>query len=202
MKTTRNEGKDILSSLKSGPRRKVKQSFKGYDEVTVDFAESLDQASEIFSELMELHQARWNSVGKPGSYSSERFVRFHEGLLARLVPQGRMALIRVRTGGCTLGCVQVFIEHGRVLLYQCGWAPAEGTKSPGVVLDYVTMKKCFDRGYSAYDFLAFATQHKRQLSNQCHDMIWARRKHPRLKFAVLDKARRLKQMLKRNPEES
>ncbi|MDA0590620.1 MAG: GNAT family N-acetyltransferase [Planctomycetota bacterium] len=202
LKTTRNEGKDILSSLKSGPRRKVKQSFKGYDEVTVDFAESLDQASEIFSELMELHQARWNSVGKPGSYSSERFVRFHEGLLARLVPQGRMALIRVRTGGCTLGCVQVFIEHGRVLLYQCGWAPAEGTKSPGVVLDYVTMKKCFDRGYSAYDFLAFATQHKRQLSNQCHDMIWARRKHPRLKFAVLDKARRLKQMLKRNPEES
>ena len=202
LKKTRDEGKDILSSLRSGPRRKVKQSFKGYDEVTVDFAESLDQASEIFGELMELHQARWNSVGKPGSYSSERFVRFHEGLLARLVPQGRLVLIRVRTGGRTLGCVQVFIENGRVLLYQCGWAPAEGTKSPGVVLDYVAMKECFDRGYSAYDFLAFATQHKRQLSNQCHDMIWARRKHPSLKFAVLDKARRLKQMLKRNTEES
>jgi CelD/BcsL family acetyltransferase involved in cellulose biosynthesis len=202
LKTIRDEGKNILSALKSGPRRKVKRSFEGYEEVTVDFSESLDQAAEIFGELMELHQARWNSVGKPGSYSSERFVQFHESLLSRLVPQGRMALIRVQTSGRTLGCVQVFIENGRVLLYQCGWAPAESTKSPGVVLDYVAMKECYERGFAAYDFLAFATQHKRHLSNQCHDMIWARRKHPKLKFAVLDKARQLKHFLKRRSEDT
>lgn len=197
LKAARDEGRNVLSALKSAPRRKVKRSFEAYEEVTVDFSESLDQAAEIFTELMELHQARWNSVGKPGSYSSVRFVKFHEGLLARLVPQGKMAFIRVRAGSRTLGCVQLFIEHGRVLLYQCGWSPDESTKSPGVVLDYVAMKECFERGYAAYDFLAFATQHKRHLSNRCHDMIWARRRHPRLKFTVLDKARQVKRILKR-----
>ncbi len=125
-------------------------------------------------------------------------MKVHEGVLARLVSRGKMAVIRVRPGNRTLGCVQLFIEHERVLLYQCGWAPAESTKSPGVVLDYVAMKECFERGFAAYDFLAFATQHKRHLSNQCHDMIWARRKHPRLKFAVLDKARQVKRFLKRD----
>lgn len=198
LKKTRDDGKNILSALKSAPRRKVKRSFDAYEEVKVDFSETLDQAAEIFGELMELHQARWNSVGKPGSYSSERFVQFHERLLSRLVPQEKMAFIRVRTGATTLGCVQLFIEHGRVLLYQCGWSPTEGTRSPGVVLDYVAMKECFERGYDAYDFLAFATQHKRHLSNECHDMVWARRMHPRLKFAVLDKARQVKRLLNRN----
>lgn len=176
----------------------MKRSFEAYEDVTVDFSETLDEAADIFGELMELHQARWNSVGQPGSYSSDRFVEFHEGLLARLVPQGKMALIRVRTEAGTLGCVQLFVEHGRVMLYQCGWSPTDGTRSPGVVLDYVAMKECFERGYDAYDFLAFATQHKRHLSNACHDIVWARRKHPKLKFAVLDQARKVKRLLTRS----
>lgn len=197
LKAAREDGRTVLSTLKSAVRRKVKRSFEAYDDVTVDFSESVADAVDIFSELIELHQARWNSVGKPGSYSSERFVTFHESLLARLVPQRKMAFLRVRVGTRTLGCVQLFIEDGRVLLYQCGWSPEENTKSPGVVLDYAAMKECFERGFEAYDFLAFATQHKRHLSNRCHDMIWVKRKHARLKFTVLRNARKFKRLLKR-----
>lgn len=198
LKQVRETGSDVLTELRSSTRRKVKRSLEAYKDLTVEFSRSLDQAIDIFGELIELHQSRWKAAGRPGSYSSERFTRFHEELLARLVPDGRMAFVRVRSSDGTVGCVQLLIDRNRALFYQCGWAAAEGKRSPGVVLDYLAMQECLERGFDAYDFLAFATQHKRHLSNACHDIVWARRKHPKLKFAVLDQARRVKQFFKRS----
>ena len=153
---------------------------------------TLNEAVDTFSEMVELHQARWTSVGKPGSYSSKRFTAFHEELLSKLVPQGRMAFVRVRSGEDTIGIVQLFIEHRRALLYQCGWSVADRTRSPGVVVDYLAMEECLKQGLDAYDFLAFATQHKRHLANMSTDIVWATRRHPRLKFAVVDQARKVR----------
>ena len=198
LKTTRAAGRDVLSELRSSIRRKVKRSLEAYASLEVDYADSLEPATEIFGELVELHQARWKSAGKPGSYSSQRFLQFHEELLARLVPQQRMVFVRVRSEAGTLGCVQLLVERNRALFYQCGRVAPEGRQSPGVVLDYLAILKCFERGFDAYDFLAFATQHKRHLSNASHDMIWARRRHRRLKFAALDGARQIRQFLKRS----
>ncbi|MFP6762316.1 MAG: hypothetical protein VB858_01820, partial [Planctomycetaceae bacterium] len=70
LQTTRETGRDVLSELRSSTRRKVKRSLESYGTIKVEFADSLGSATEMFGELMELHQARWNAVGKPGSYSS------------------------------------------------------------------------------------------------------------------------------------
>jgi hypothetical protein len=186
----------ILAQFKSSTRRKVKQSLKAWDGLAVDWAGTLNEAVDAFNEMVELHQARWTSVGKPGSYSSKRFTAFHEELLSKLVPQGRMAFVRVRFGGETIGIVQLFIEHRHALLYQCGWNAADRTRSPGVVVDYLAMKECLDQGLDAYDFLAFATQHKRHLANMSTDIVWATKRHPRLKYAVLDQARKVRAWLR------
>ena len=137
LKTTREAGGDVLSQLRSSTRRKVKRSLEAWESLKVDVSDSLELATEMFGELVELHQARWNSAGKPGSYSSDRFLRFHEELLSRLVPQQRMAFVRVRSPAGTLGCVQLLVDRNRALLYQCGRVFAEGSQSPGVVLDYL-----------------------------------------------------------------
>ena len=82
------------------------------------------------------------------------------------------------------------------MLYQCGWVRAYGKHSPGVVVDYLAMCECLERGYDAYDFLAYESQHKRHLSNACHNLIWARKRNPSLKFTVLNKGRQLKRWLR------
>lgn len=186
----------ILSQYKSSTRRKVKRSLKAWDDLSVEWVDSLNDAVDAFNEMVELHQNRWNSNGKPGCYSSRRFTAFHEELLSKLVPQGRMAFVRVRSGKGTIGIVQLFIEHRRALLYQCGWSLADSTRSPGVVVDYLAMEECLIQGLDAYDFLAFATQHKRHLANMSTDIVWATKRHPRLKFVVLDHARKLKHWLR------
>ena len=192
----RADGKDVLSGLRSETRRRVRRAMESYDDLQVEWANSLVHARDVFDEMIRLHQARWQSLGKSGSYASSRFRRFHGDLLDRLTPDGRMVLVRVRSGTGTVGAVQLLIDRGRVLLYQCGWAPASGKHSPGVVVDYLAMCECLERGYDAYDFLAYETQHKRHLSNMSNELIWARKRNPRLKFTVLDKGRQLKRWLR------
>jgi hypothetical protein len=192
----RAEKTNILAQFKSSTRRKVKRSLEGWDNLTVDWAVTLNDAVDTFHEMVELHQARWTSIGKPGSYSSPRFTAFHEELLSKFVPQGRMAFVRVRSGEDTIGIVQLFIEHRRALLYQCGWSVADSSRSPGVVVDYLAMEECLKQGLDAYDFLAFATQHKRHLANMSTDIVWATKRHPRLKFVVVDQARKVRNWLR------
>lgn len=192
----RAESTDILSQFRSSTRRKVKRSLKAWDILSVEWADTLDDAVDAFNEMVQLHQARWNSAGKPGSYSSKRFTAFHEELLTRLVPQGRMAFVRVRSSDETIGIVQLLIEHRRALLYQCGRSVANKTRSPGVVVDYLAMEECLKQGLDAYDFLAFATQHKRHLANMSTDIVWAKKRHTRLKFVVLNQAGRIKSWLR------
>lgn len=192
----RDEGKDILSGLRSDTRRRVRRSLESYEGLRVEWADTLVHARDIFDELVRLHQSRWTSLGKSGSYASPLFRKFHGDLLDLLINDGRMILFRVRSGSATVGCVQLLIDRGRVLLYQCGWVRAYGKHSPGVVVDYLAMCECLERGYDAYDFLAYETQHKRHLSNASHNLIWARKRHPRFKFAVLNRGRQLKQWLR------
>jgi hypothetical protein len=188
----REKGTRVLDELRSATRRKIKHCLKGVGDVTVEWSESLSEATDIFSEMIDLHQAHWNSIGKPGCYASERFTRFHEAVLARLIPDQRMAFVRVRASGQTLGCVQLLIDRNRVLLYQCGRTLDESVPSPGVLTDYLAMEASLDRGFDAYDFLPVETQHKRHLSNQSTAIVWAKHRHPRLKFALLNTARKLK----------
>lgn len=186
---------DLLLALEHEPRRKAKKGLKHYGEVTLEWAESLDRAAEFLSDLMALHQARWQSLGKPGCYASDRFVRFQEGLIARLVPTGRMVISRATSNGALIGGNQIFFEHNRALVYQCGWAPAPQGISPGVIVDYLNMDECLQRGIAAYDFMGHETQHKKDLSNASAQIVWARKRAARLKFAALDQVRKLKRWL-------
>lgn len=82
------------------------------------------------------------------------------------------------------------------MLYQCGRSVGDKTRSPGVVVDYLAMEECLKQGVDAYDFLAFATQHKRSLANMSTDIVWATKRHPRLKFVALDQARKVRNWLR------
>ncbi len=197
----RQKGGDLLSALQKEPRRQVRRSLEVLDGVSTEWADSLDSAMDVFSELIELHQARWQADGFPGVYSSERFTRYHERLLARLVPQGKMAFVRVRSLKGTVGCVQLLIDRKRACVYQCGRGNFAGEKcSPGVVCDYFAMEACLARGLDAYDLMSPESQHKRNLSNTATTMVWGAHRHPRLKFFALNQARKVKQWINPNQE--
>jgi CelD/BcsL family acetyltransferase involved in cellulose biosynthesis len=148
-------------------------------------AASVDEAHHIFDEMVALHQRRWNSEGQPGCYASRVFSAFHRELIDRLTDSGRLLLMRVRAGDETLGCTQLLIDRGRALNYQGGRQIGETRLSPGLITDYCGMVECLQRGYSAYDFMAGDSMHKRRLSTDASPLVWLRWRRPRLKYAVM-----------------
>jgi hypothetical protein len=192
----RRSGRELVTFFGDSTRKGIRQNLRHYGDVAVEWATTADHAADIFNDLIVLHQERWRAEGKPGCYASSVFTAFHRDVLARLVPQGRLALFRVRSGGVTLGCSQLLIDRGRVLLYQGGRLAGNQKQSPGLVNDYLAMHESLSRGYRAFDFMAGDSIHKQRLTTHTTDLVWGVRRRPRLKFAVMSQLRQVKHWLR------
>ena len=189
------DGGEVLAALPSGTRRRVKRSLKGFGALETEWAESLAPAREILDELAELHQRRWREAGERGAFASERFRAFHHALVARLMPEGegQIMLVRIRGPAGTIGCVYGFVERGRVLFYQSGFATFDDNKlRPGLVTHALCMQAAADRGLVAYDFLPGESRYKRELASGEEPLVWARARRPGARARAVDAQRWVK----------
>jgi CelD/BcsL family acetyltransferase involved in cellulose biosynthesis len=177
----RRERRDVLELLGGSTRSNLRRQIKRLGGLEVEWASSREQAADIFAELLELHQARWQLDGEPGSFASPRFQAFVAALTER-APE-RVALVRVRDGARTLGCLCLLIDGTRVLDYVSGMARIEKC-SPGLVTHLCAMREALARGYDAYDFLKGEHQHKVNLSTDAHELVWAEHRRPRFKYTL------------------
>lgn len=177
-------------------RAKFRRSLRDLSELTLDWADSIDQALQFYEELIDYHQQRWNADGKPGAFCSKRFRNFHRDLITAWIPRGRAALVRVRANGRVIGVLYLLIEENRLLYYQSGLPEHQSKLSLGNVTHYATMLEGARRGYDAYDFMGGDAQHKRVLSTNHNTLYWARWRKPSVKFLLLEGLRTIKNCLK------
>lgn len=196
LKQIRDEEREVISGFGYSTRKNLRKNMKSYGNLTSEWAENIEQAHSIFTDLVTLHQTRWQKEGLPGSYASERFTNFHKALIEKLIPTGQMGLFRVKIEGKVIGCVQVLVDRNRILCYQGGSAEYKGKLSPGVITDYLCIEECFKRDFDAYDFLAGNSHHKQKMSTTHSYLTWAQIKRPRWKFTALNALRKIKQTLK------
>jgi hypothetical protein len=193
----RTKTDDPLALLRNPTRMNLRRKLRAYGQITAEWADTVARSHEIFEEMVALHQARWNAVGKGGAYASPHFLHFGRQLIDRLVGVGGTALIRVASQNEVIGCVHVLIDGDRVLKYQSGTVPYEGSRqSPGQAMDIMAIRACFERGYRAYDFLAGDNEAKRNLSTAVNELVWARLRQPSLKCAVLDVLRNVRRRIR------
>ncbi|QDV51235.1 GNAT family N-acetyltransferase [Gimesia fumaroli] len=195
LKQIRDEEREVISGFGYSTRKNLRKNMKSYGNLTTEWAETIEEADSIFTDLVSLHQARWQKQGQPGSYASARFTEFHKDLIQKLIPTKKMGLFRVKIEGQVIGCVQVLMDRNRVLCYQGGSAEYKGKLSPGVIADYLCIEECFIRGFDAYDFLAGNTHHKQKMSTHHSYLTWAQIKRPRWKFTALNALRKIKQSM-------
>jgi hypothetical protein len=178
---------DVLSTLTSNTRYQVRRSIRAFGGVQAEWAEDLDEAVDIFDELIRLHQKRWSDVGRPGAFSSERFVSFHRSLIKRVFGKGWIVLFRARSPAETIGCLYSFVERESVLSYQLGLARFEDNKmKPGFVTHTLCMQSSYDRRLEEYNFLADAAPWKRELATSERQLVWGTASRRRLKLVVAD----------------
>lgn len=196
LEAVRSSGRELMTFFGDSTRKAIRQNLRFYTPWQTEWSTSVAHALEIFEDLVQLHQTRWQSEGFPGCYASARFTAFHRELLERLVPKGDMALFRVRHGKETLGCVQIIIDRDRALVYQTGRSIKDPKHSPGLIADYLAMQACLERGYRDFDFMAGDSMHKQRLTTHHTNMIWAVRRRPRIKYTILNRLRQIKRWLR------
>jgi CelD/BcsL family acetyltransferase involved in cellulose biosynthesis len=178
---------DVMAGFRSKTRTKIRRSLKVLGEVETEWAETPEHGLDILDELIELHQRRWNRLGRPGAFASERFAGFHRELVSRLLPKGAALLFRVRAAGGTVGCLYGFVERSRVLYYQSGLESYPDRQvRPVFVACALCMQESFDRGMTEFDFLPGEGPHKRELSTGARELVWASARRPGARWRIID----------------
>ncbi len=160
-----------------------------------------EQVREFFEQLIQLHQARWQSSGQPGCFASPRFLQFHRQLAHSWVPEGKAFLARVAIDGRPASVSYGFVRGSKYDYYQSGRLVEEPTPfpSPGIVAHLMAMRRLAERGITAYDFLAGNRLYKHRLSTDARPLATLRILQPTLRGTLhhwLDEVRRVGKRLR------
>ena len=152
---------------------KTRQHFRQYLRAAERYGAVLeiatrDSVDEFFDALVELHQLRWTSVGKPGAFSAPRFTEFHRSMARKWVPDGRALLARLSLGGRPLAVLYGFVTRSTFDYYQSGVRQDETNAlcSPGTVAQLLLMARLVEMGVTRYDFLRGSMTYKESMATE------------------------------------
>jgi CelD/BcsL family acetyltransferase involved in cellulose biosynthesis len=193
------EAGDYLKLLGGSTRSQIRRAQKLYaarGKLALDVASSPAQAAAIFDELVALHRRSWSERGEAGAFLP-RIHRFHQRLIETRLSSGEIQLLRVRAGDTTVGCLYNFVWHGDVAFYQSGLGYETDPKlKPGLVCHALAVDHDARAGHRWYDFLAGESRYKQSLATDARALIWLRLQKPRLRFALEDAARAVRDQMR------
>jgi CelD/BcsL family acetyltransferase involved in cellulose biosynthesis len=173
----RRSGGDYLARRSANTRQQLRRSDRYYERngpIRLERAGSVEAAQTMLDRMAELHQAVWQARGKPGSFASPFFRRFHRALIGSGLPRREVALMKVSCGEMTIGFLYNFIWRGRMAAYQSGFAYGDEARQtkPGLTCHLAAIRDALEQGLDIYDFLAGDDRYKRSLADQSHPQFW------------------------------
>jgi len=145
-------------------RRRVKQKYRRLGEccgpITFTLAQTPDEALEALSELIRLHQARWEARGYPGAFADPAVVRFHEALVVAALHDGYARLHTLRERTRTVAVAYDFRVGHSMQAYLDSFDPDFYELSPGVLIRYCVIENAIESGATRFDYLEGDEPHK------------------------------------------
>lgn len=142
--------------------------------LTVQWAETTPDGLAMLADLRGLHRARWESDGAPSAFASPRFTRFHEDVIEKLLPSGRVAMTRVVAGDRLIGVDYGLIERNRVLALHQGAGLADDRRlSTRALIGALAMQAALDRGLDEYGWLGGDDDSRHDLGVPSRELVWA-----------------------------
>jgi CelD/BcsL family acetyltransferase involved in cellulose biosynthesis len=162
--------KEYLSSLSSGVRRRFSQARKLESETSSASIESIGSAQELdtyLSELITLHQSRWNALGYVGAFSDARFVGLQKDILHAFYAHDRIWFKRVRIDGATVASRMGFKFNEKLYDYLSGFSDqmASSKIRPGLALLLSMIEDASAWQYQTVEFLRGAEPYKFELTS-------------------------------------
>ncbi|HEU4732169.1 MAG TPA: GNAT family N-acetyltransferase [Kofleriaceae bacterium] len=124
--------------------------------------------------LHALHGERWSATGHRGAFASERFTRFHDEVMTALLDgvDGQLELQWLVVAGRPVVVLYNIVYRGRVYFYQSGRTlDVPRAVKLGLAAHALALGAAIEDGHTEYDFLAGASQYKRQLAVAKHTLV-------------------------------
>jgi CelD/BcsL family acetyltransferase involved in cellulose biosynthesis len=156
---------EYLQTL-SGKRRKSIRLQRKYlmseNGVEVRVASSGRELQADLDVLIELHQARWNSAGLPGTLTRRGFREFLSALSTQVNDHGCLRLFTAWHGGTPIAAQLNFHFKNSAMQFQAGWDPQSDLASlgPGALLISCAIEHAIVEGKTYYDFMRGAEEYK------------------------------------------
>lgn len=185
----RASGKGYLQHLSKKTRANLAQVRRAYcalGPMRVEEAGSPELAAEWLGGLRALHERRWASRGRPGSFASAFFRDFHERLLQEHSASGFARLLRVSAGDLVVGYLYVFLWRGGCYYYNSGfnYGALQRYDSPGIAALHAVIEHGLEQGWELFEFLAGDQDYKRRLGTGGTRMHWIDVRPAGLRLAV------------------
>jgi CelD/BcsL family acetyltransferase involved in cellulose biosynthesis len=192
----------LLTRLSRNRRWQIRRSFKAFQETDGDLQSILpasqDEALAWFDQMGALHTARWNRVGKAGSFANHHWVEFHRQVIREGFSRDEIQLVRVSAGKKTIGFIYSFIWRGTVYMLQSGFSQEEdNNKRPGFVSHCLAMTLNSTLGNHTYDFMCGDSDYKRTLAQEGTALVWGILQRKSIKHSLERRATIMARKLRR-----
>jgi CelD/BcsL family acetyltransferase involved in cellulose biosynthesis len=193
---TTTDWETLLGNLGKSTRRNVLRSLRRVSEsyeLEFRLVQTEEELEPAFDALVRLHQARWRSIGEPGSFALPGFEAFLRAAARASLAEGRLRLWTLSLDGRIAAAKVAFYENGIVYGFQQGFDPAHLKDALGRVVSALCIKACVeDDRISAFDFMGGTNQYKDTWTRNGSESVSVTWLRPGLRsrvFAVIERSR-------------
>ena len=101
-----------LSRNRRETMRRKRRKFESQPGAQVLTIEAVDELDGAFDRLAELHRLRWTGRTETPGFTSAQYRGFHRDVMHALLAQGRLRLMRLDMGGCTIAMLYCMSYRG------------------------------------------------------------------------------------------
>ena len=175
-----NLGKSTRRNVLRGLRR-VSEAYK----MEFRLVRTEDELEPAFDALVRLHQARWRSLGEPGSFALPGFESFLRAAARASLAEGRLRLWTVSLDGRVAAAKVAFCENGVVYGFQQGFDPDHLKDALGRVISALCIKACIeDDRVAEFDFMGGESQYKDTWSKSGRETLTLTAMRPGLRARI------------------
>lgn len=172
---TRVDWHTFRQGLGKSTRAKIKRCtdrlFKLYD-CEFRFVETEEELEPAMNALVQLHQARWNSKGEPGSFALPGVEAFLREAIAASLAEGRLRLWTLTVNGQVAAVLLAFLDNGVAHYFQGGFNPAFARDSLGTVMFALCIQDCIQSSeISTFDFMGGDALYKEHWTKSGRDSV-------------------------------
>lgn len=195
---------EYLSRLSKTNRKKTRRRSTRVDDdpsLAWQVATTTDEVLQNVEALIEIHQARWQAIGEPGSFATDEMRRFIKTVAQRLHDNHQLRLpVVTRDGQIVALEFQILGDDEVLYCYSSAMNPEHQDIEPGHIICSSTLRYAYSQGMAGMDMMRGDEPYKERLQGHPQRVVnlhaVAPSIAPRLKQAAWDAAFGAKQWVR------